>query len=142
MISNLRGPHPQILTCVDPATHAASPARAPHQRHDPREQAVQNKRPTKSCDVRCTKATLSKHARKFIQGGITCDLPTLGDQLKRSLVITRSLNVIAWFVRELTHKMSVGSVQGGHLTFHHQPKCNRVQQPRLQSRGALPSTYL
>ena len=31
---NLRGPHPQIHTCVDPTTHAASPARAPHQRHD------------------------------------------------------------------------------------------------------------
>ena len=42
MRSNLRGPHPQIHTCVDPATHAASTARAPHQRHDPHQQRVQN----------------------------------------------------------------------------------------------------
>ena len=45
MRSNLRGPHPQIHTCVDPATHAASTARAPHQRHDPHQQRVQNIRP-------------------------------------------------------------------------------------------------
>ena len=73
-------------------------------------------------DLRGTKATLSKHARKLTQGGITYDLPTMGDQLKRSLVITRSLNVIACFVFNLTHKMSVGSVRGGGLTFRHQSK--------------------
>ena len=42
---NLRGPHPQIHTCVDPTTHAASPARAPHQRHDHHLQTAQNIRP-------------------------------------------------------------------------------------------------
>jgi hypothetical protein len=42
---NLRGPHPQIHTYVDPPTRTASPARAPHQRHDSHEQTVQNKRP-------------------------------------------------------------------------------------------------
>ena len=42
---NLRGGHPQICTCVDPTTRTYSPARAPHQRHDPHQQRVQNTRP-------------------------------------------------------------------------------------------------
>ena len=78
-------------------------------------------------DLRATKATLSKHARNFLQGGITCDLPGMGDQLKRPLVITRSSNVIACFVLNLAQHNVVGLVQGGGLTFHHQSKCNRMR---------------
>ena len=48
-------------------------------------------------DLRATKATLSKHARNYAQRGIICDLPTMGGQLKRPLVITRPSNVIACF---------------------------------------------
>ena len=78
-------------------------------------------------DLRGTKATLSKHARTFTQVGITCDLPTMGDQLKRPLVITRSSNVIAWFVLPAAQHNVVGLVRGGGLTFRHQSKCIRMR---------------
>ena len=78
-------------------------------------------------NLRGTKATLSKHARNFLRGGITCDLPALGDQPKTLLVITRSLNVIAWFGLPAAQHNVVGLVQGGGLTFHHQSKCNRMR---------------
>ena len=78
-------------------------------------------------DLRATKATLSKHARNYLQGGITCDLPAMGDQLKTLLVIARSSNVIAWFVLPAAQHNVVGLVQGGGLTFHHQSKCNRMR---------------
>ena len=93
-------------------------------------------------DLQGTEATLGKHTRKFIQAGIACDLPKMGDQPTRSLVITRSLNVIACFVRNLTHKMSVGSVRGGGLTFRHQSKCIRMRWCLPDDCGASAATNL
>ena len=78
-------------------------------------------------DLRATKATLSTHVRNFPQVGITCDLPAMSDQVKRLLVITRSSNVIACFVLNLTQHNAAILVQGGGLTFHHQSKCIRMR---------------
>ena len=140
---NLRGPHPQIYTCVDPTTHTASPARAPHQRHDPHQQRVQNIGPRGGPQPTRHESNIQQ-ARNFLRGGVTSDLPALGDQPKTSLVITRSLNVIAWFVLPAAQYNVVGLVQGGGLTFHHQSKCNRMRQclPDDCACGALAATNL
>ena len=90
-----------------------------------------------------TNAALSKHARNFLRGRAqVCDVPTMDDQLKRPLVITRSSNVIACFVLNLAQHNVVGLVQGGGLTFHHQSKCNRMRQCLPDDCGALVATNL